>query len=62
MVIGSNRHLFKELLDYNRIPTPEYKFIKDLRSNTPHYSRKQGCERMRPHPCFRATLDNFVID
>jgi D-alanine-D-alanine ligase len=35
MVIGSNRHLFKELLDYNRIPTPEYKFIKDLRSNTP---------------------------
>ncbi len=35
MVIGSNRHLFKELLDYNKIPTPEYKFIKDLRSNTP---------------------------
>ncbi|HEX9330755.1 MAG TPA: hypothetical protein VF896_02630 [Anaerolineales bacterium] len=34
MVIGSNRHLFKELLDYNKIPTPEYKFIKDLRSNT----------------------------
>ncbi|HLO33839.1 MAG TPA: hypothetical protein VK249_32120, partial [Anaerolineales bacterium] len=32
---GSNRHLFKELLDYNKIPTPEYKFIKDLRSNTP---------------------------
>ena len=35
MVVGSNRHLFKELLDYNKIPTPEYKFIKDLRSNTP---------------------------
>src|SRR5215216_5192339 len=35
MVIGSNRHLFKELLDYNKIPPPEYKFIKDLRSNTP---------------------------
>lgn len=35
MVIGSNRHLFKELLDCNKIPTPEYKFIKDLRSNTP---------------------------
>src|SRR5215208_8189336 len=35
MVIGGNRHLFKELLDYNKIPTPEYKFIKDLRSNTP---------------------------
>jgi D-alanine-D-alanine ligase len=34
MVIGSNRHLFKELLDYNKIPTPEYKFVKDLRSNT----------------------------
>lgn len=35
MVIGSNRHLFKELLDYNKIPTPVYKFIRDLRSNTP---------------------------
>ncbi len=35
MVIGSNRHLFKELLGSNEIPTPEYKFIKDLRSNTP---------------------------
>jgi D-alanine-D-alanine ligase len=35
MVIGSNRHLFKELLDYNHIPTPEYKFVRDLRSNTP---------------------------
>src|SRR5574339_998083 len=35
MVIGSNRHLFKELLQVNGIPTPEYKFIKDLRSNTP---------------------------
>lgn len=35
MVIGSNRHLFKELLEANKIPTPEYKFIKDLRSNTP---------------------------
>jgi len=35
MVIGSNRHLFKELLEHNQIPTPEYKFIKDLRSNTP---------------------------
>src|SRR5512144_2048726 len=34
MVVGSNRHLFKELLDYNKITTPEYKFIKDLRSNT----------------------------
>src|SRR5215208_3190919 len=35
MVIGSNRHMFKELLEHNSIPTPEYKFIKDLRSNTP---------------------------
>jgi D-alanine-D-alanine ligase len=35
MVIGSNRHLFKELLEQNGIPTPQYKFIKDLRSNTP---------------------------
>lgn len=35
MVIGGNRHLFKELLQSNKIPTPEYKFIKDLRSNTP---------------------------
>lgn len=35
MVIGSNRHLFKELLEHNGIPTPQYKFIKDLRSNTP---------------------------
>ncbi|MGE5373974.1 MAG: hypothetical protein ACM3XO_02880 [Bacteroidota bacterium] len=35
MVIGSNRHLFKELLEMNQIPTPEYKFVKDLRSNTP---------------------------
>jgi D-alanine-D-alanine ligase len=35
MVIGNNRHLFKELADYHGIPTPPYKFIKDLRSNTP---------------------------
>jgi len=35
MVIGGNRHLFKELLEHNGIPTPEYKFIRDLRSNTP---------------------------
>ena len=35
MVIGGNRHLFKELLEQNGIPTPEYKFVKDLRSNTP---------------------------
>ncbi|MGE5073375.1 MAG: hypothetical protein ACM3MF_08105, partial [Anaerolineae bacterium] len=35
MMIGSNRHLFKELLEHNGIPTTEYKFIRDLRSNTP---------------------------
>ncbi len=34
MVIGSNRHLFKELLEHNNIPTTQYKFIRDLRSNT----------------------------
>src|SRR5690349_15256781 len=35
MVIGNNRHLFKELLEHNNIPTPAYKFVRDLRSNTP---------------------------
>ncbi len=35
LVVGSNRHLFKQLLMSFGIPTPEYKFIKDLRSNTP---------------------------
>lgn len=35
MVIGNDRHLFKQLLAHNDIPTPEYKFVKDLRSNTP---------------------------
>src|SRR5512138_832051 len=35
MVIGSHRSLFKQLLAHNGIPTPEYKFIRDLRSNTP---------------------------
>jgi D-alanine-D-alanine ligase len=35
LVIGNDRHLFKQLLAHNAIPTPEYKFIKDLRSNTP---------------------------
>ncbi len=34
MVLGSNRHLFKELLEHNGIPTTQYKFIRDLRSNT----------------------------
>jgi D-alanine-D-alanine ligase len=34
MVIGGNRHLFKELLIAGKIPTPEYKFVRDLRSNT----------------------------
>lgn len=35
MVIGNNRHLFKELLEHNGLPTPPCKFVKDLRSNTP---------------------------
>lgn len=35
MVLGSHRHLFKELLAHNNIPVAPYKFIRDLRSNTP---------------------------
>jgi D-alanine-D-alanine ligase len=35
LVVGSNRHLFKQLLTAFDIPTPPYKFIRDLRSNTP---------------------------
>src|SRR5205085_3695114 len=35
MVIGNKRHLFKQLFEVNKIPTPPYKYIKDLRSNTP---------------------------
>jgi len=34
MVVGNNRHLCKEMLEHYHIPTPRYKFIKDLRSNT----------------------------
>ncbi len=35
LVVGSNRHMFKQLLTAFNIPTPQYKFVKDLRSNTP---------------------------
>lgn len=35
LVIGNNRHLVKQLLISQNIPTPKYKYIKDLRSNTP---------------------------
>lgn len=35
LVIGNDRHLFKQILRDNDIPTPDYKFIKDLRSNVP---------------------------
>ncbi len=35
LVIGNNRHMFKQLLIAHDIPTPQYKFIRDLRSKIP---------------------------
>ncbi|MBW7944215.1 hypothetical protein H3C70_02350 [Patescibacteria group bacterium] len=35
LVIGNDRHLFKQLLLAHDIPTPPYKFIRDLRSKVP---------------------------
>lgn len=35
LVVGNNRHLFKQILTAHDIPTPEYKFIRDLRSKVP---------------------------
>jgi len=35
LVIGNDRHLFKQLLRAHDIPTPKYKFIRDLRSKVP---------------------------
>lgn len=35
LVIGNNRHLFKQILSAHDIPTPNYKFIKDMRSKIP---------------------------
>ena len=35
LVVGNDRHLFKQLLTAHDIPTPAYKFIRDMRSNIP---------------------------
>jgi D-alanine-D-alanine ligase-like ATP-grasp enzyme len=35
LVIGNDRHLFKQLLNGHDIPTPPYKFIRDMRSKIP---------------------------
>jgi D-alanine-D-alanine ligase len=35
LVIGNSRHLFKQLLLAHDIPTPPYKFIRDMRSSIP---------------------------
>jgi D-alanine-D-alanine ligase len=35
LVVGNDRHLFKQLLISLDIPTPEYKLIRDLRTNVP---------------------------
>lgn len=35
LVVGNDRHLFKQLLTAHDIPTPAYKFIRDLRSRIP---------------------------
>jgi D-alanine-D-alanine ligase len=35
LVVGNNRHLFKQLLIAHDVPTPNYKFIKDMRSKIP---------------------------
>jgi D-alanine-D-alanine ligase len=35
LVVGNNRHLFKQLLLAHDIPTPGYKFIRDLRTKVP---------------------------
>lgn len=35
LVIGNDRHLFKQLLLAHDIPTPNYKFIRDMRSKIP---------------------------
>lgn len=35
LVVGNDRHLFKQLLIAHDIPTPRYKFIRDLRSKVP---------------------------
>ncbi|HLD50980.1 hypothetical protein A3K34_02410 [candidate division WWE3 bacterium RIFOXYC1_FULL_40_10] len=34
LVVGNNRNYFKQLLITSEIPSPQFKYIKDLRSNT----------------------------
>lgn len=35
LVLGNDRHMFKQMLIAHDIPTPAYKFIKDMRSRIP---------------------------
>lgn len=35
LVVGNNRHMFKQLLLAHDIPTPKYRFIRDMRSKVP---------------------------
>jgi D-alanine-D-alanine ligase len=35
LTLGNSRHLFKQVLLANEIPTPNYKFIRDLRTKVP---------------------------
>lgn len=35
LVLGNDRHMFKQMLIAHDIPTPAYKFIKDMRSKIP---------------------------
>lgn len=35
LVIGNDRHMFKQMLSAHDVPTPAYKFIRDLRSKVP---------------------------
>jgi D-alanine-D-alanine ligase len=35
LVVGNDRHMFKQMLIAHDIPTPAYKFIRDLRSRIP---------------------------
>lgn len=35
LVIGNDRHMFKQMMIAHDIPTPSYKFIRDLRSRAP---------------------------
>lgn len=37
LVVGNDRHMFKQLLLAHDIPTPQYKFIRDLRFKIPEY-------------------------